>query len=169
MGKREQTSVVRAAPSQNAKRHGLTAPVPSAHTLEIYREILNNPEQCAASYVTHKVARLAWEFAEAEAQVERTSAAERAHLFGGARADAVTIDDFKNVVLDVPAMREIVFSQTTDVAAAVAAAQEAAYWKAYWKEADLLKRYRREAETRRKKAQAAYTKALVEDDPNLPG
>ena len=51
----------------------------------------------------------------------------------------------------------------------VAAAQEAAFWKAYWKKADLLKRYRREAETRRKKAQAAYTKALVADDPYPPG
>ncbi|KKL82116.1 hypothetical protein LCGC14_1988000, partial [marine sediment metagenome] len=52
---------------------------------------------------------------------------------------------------------------------ALSAAQEAAYWKVYWKKADLLKRYRREAETRRKKAQAAYTKALVADDPYPPG
>ncbi len=169
MDKRGQTGVAPADPSQNARKHGVTAPVPTEHTLAIYREVLNNPEQCAASYATHKVTRLAWEFAEAEAHVERTSTAERAHLFGAARADAVTNDDFRKVVLDVPAMREIVFSQTVDVAAAVAAAQEAAYWKVYWKKADLLKRYRREAETRRKKAQAAYTKALVADDPYPPG
>lgn len=133
MDKRDQTEAARADPSQNARRHGLTAPVPTQQTLTIYREILNNPEQCAASYANPKVTRLAWEFAEAEAQVKRTSAAEREHLFGSARADAVTNDDFRKVVLDVPTLREIVFSQTTDVAAAVAAAQEAAYWKAYWK------------------------------------
>ena len=168
MGKRDRTETAPADPSQNARRHGLTAPVPSAQTLEIYREILNNPKQCAASYVTHKVSRFAWELAEAEAQVERTSAAEREHLFGSAGADAVAIEDFRQVVLDVPVMREIVFSQAANIAAAVAAAQEAAYWKAYWKEADLLKRYRREAETRRRKALATYTKALVEDDPYPP-
>ena len=168
MDKRDRDRAAPADPSQNARKHGLTAPVPTQHTLTIYREILNNPEQCAASYVTYKVNRLAWEFAEAEALVERASAAEREHLFGSARADAVTIDDFRKVVLDVPAMREIVLSQTVDVAAAVAAAQEAAYWKAYWEKADLLKRYRREAETRRRKAQAAYTKALVADDPYPP-
>ena len=168
MDKRDRDRAAPADPSQNARKHGLTAPVPTQHTLTIYREILNNPEQCAASYVTYKVNRLAWEFAEAEALVERASAAEREHLFGSARADAVTIDDFRKVVLDVPAMREIVLSQTVDVAAAVAAAHEAAYWKAYWKKADLLKRYRREAETRRRKAQAAYTKALVADDPDPP-
>ena len=169
MDKRGKNGVAPADPSQNARKHGLTARVPSEHTLTIYREILNNPEQCAACYVTYKVNRLAWELAEAEAQVERTSATEREHLFGAARADAVTVDDYRKVVLDVPAMQEIVFSQTTDIAAAVAAAQEAAFWKAYWKKADLLKRYRREAETRRKKAQAAYTKALVADDPYPPG
>ncbi|MFG6511673.1 MULTISPECIES: hypothetical protein [unclassified Sulfitobacter] len=164
MDKRDRDRAAPADPSQNARKQGLTAPVPTQHTLTIYREILNNPEQCAASYVTYKVNRLAWEFAEAEALVERASAAEREHLFGSARADTVTIDDFRKVVLDVPAMREIVLSQTVDVAAA----QEAAYWKAYWKKADLLKRYRREAETRRRKAQAAYTKALVADDPCPP-
>lgn len=169
MDKRDKTGGARSDPSQNARRHGLTAPVPSEQTLKIYREILNNPEQCAASYVTHEVTRLAWALADAEARVERASAAEREHLFGGARADAVTIDDFRQVVLDVPAMREIVLSQTVDVATAVAAAQEAAFWKAYWKKADLLKRYRREAETSRKKAQAAYIKALVKDDPYPPG
>ena len=137
MDKRGENGAAPVDPSQNARKHGLTAPVPTQHTLTIYREILNNPEQCAASYATHKVTRLAWEFAEAEAQVEHTSAAEREHLFGAARADAVTVDDFRNVVLDVPAMQEIVFSQTTDVAAAFAAAQEAAFWKAYWKKADL--------------------------------
>ena len=165
MDKRDQYGAAPADPSQNARRHGLTAPVPTQQTLTIYREILNNPEQCAASYATHKVTRLAWELGECEAHVERANAAERAHLFGGTKADAATLEDFRKVVLDVPAMREIVFSQATDIAAAVAAAQEAAYWKSYWKEADLLKRYRREAETKRRKALAAYTKALVKDDP----
>ncbi|MEP1592160.1 hypothetical protein [Sulfitobacter sp.] len=169
MDERSQTEAAPVDPSQNARRHGLTAPVPSEHALAIYREILNNPGQCAASYATHRVSRLAWECAEAEAQVECASAAEREHLFGSARAETVTIDDIRKVVLDVTTMRGIAFSQAVDVATAVAAAQEAAYWKAYWKKADLLKHYRREAETRRKKAQAAYIKALVGDDPYPQG
>ncbi|NKX41409.1 hypothetical protein HGG71_07985, partial [Rhodobacteraceae bacterium R_SAG2] len=88
MDKRGRPKAARVDPLQNARRHGLTAPVPSAHTLTIYREILTNPKQCPARYVAHKVTRLASDFAETEAHVERTRAAECEHLFGGVRADA---------------------------------------------------------------------------------
>ncbi|MFD2741486.1 hypothetical protein ACFSUD_18090 [Sulfitobacter aestuarii] len=117
------------------------------------------------SYATHEVTRLGWELAECEAQVARTLAAEREHLFGPSRPGNSRAGNPRDADLDSETMRDIVLSDTADIAGAVAVAKEAAYWR----KANLLQRYRREAERRRRKAQFAYCAALVADDPDPHG
>ncbi|MHA7876444.1 hypothetical protein [Roseivivax sp.] len=119
------------------------------------------------SHVTNEVHRLAYVWAEAEARVERATAAERAHLFGrfshaeiraqGGEIFAPVAQD----VLSVEALREIVLSDAPDIAGRVVAAQEAAFWR----RADLLARYRREAETARRRALLLYARAVQADNP----
>ncbi|QFS84809.1 hypothetical protein [Roseivivax sp. THAF197b] len=154
-------------PAQNARRHGLTAPACPNDALAHYRLILGNARRTRASYATDEVDRLAYMLAEAEARVERATAAERAHLFGRfshAGIQAQGGDVFEPVaedVLSVEVLRQIVLSDGPDIAQRVAAAQESAFWR----RADLLARYRREAETARRRTLCAYARALEAEDP----
>lgn len=116
-------------PAQNARRHGLTAPACPNDALAHYRLILGNARRTRASYATDEVDRLAYMLAEAEARVERATAAERAHLFGRfshAGIQAQGGDVFEPVaedVLSVEVLRQIVLSDGPDIAQRVAAAQ----------------------------------------------
>ncbi|SIT05985.1 hypothetical protein SAMN05421759_1139 [Roseivivax lentus] len=132
-----------------------------------YRLILNEPERVPASYATHDIDRHAFLLAECEARLARAIAAERSFLCGrfaqaqiqGAGEAGEASGEF--MTLNVEDLRAIIASETRDIAARVAAQRE----RAFWREAGKLQRYRREAETARRRALKAYTKALLEAEP----
>jgi len=150
-------------PSQNARRHGLATPVSHDETLAIYRELVDNSERVGASFVTDEIDRLLWAYAETEAQVARALRAERAHLFGRMPGT----DRLKNsggegdgevpMVLSGEMLKEIVLSDSSDDIEMLA---EKAREKMFREHADKLRRYRREAETRRRKALRVYLRAV---------
>ena len=65
---------------QNARTHGLTQPPDKAHILRWYRLIQNDPTAELRDALKFRGARAALALAEAEAHLERTRDAERAHL-----------------------------------------------------------------------------------------
>jgi hypothetical protein len=157
----EKASVRRA--SQNARRHGLATSVPHDETLAIYRELLDNPKRTGASFVTEEIDRLLWVYAETEAQVARALRAERAHIFG--RMPGTDLPSHSEgegaekdpMVLSVRALKEIVLSDSSgDIETLAEKVRE----KMFQGHADKLRRYRREAETRRRKALRTYLRAV---------
>ncbi|MCE0506908.1 hypothetical protein LR948_16170 [Roseivivax sp. GX 12232] len=137
--------------------------------LSFYRLILRNPSAMPVSYATDETNRFAWRLAECEAQVDRATAAERAHFFGrfahtvvrttAGDADATSSGD----LLQTEELQQIIAADSPDMAQLVHLARE----NAFWREAHRLQRYRREAETARRRALRDYLRA-AEAEPCDP-
>lgn len=67
--------------AQNARRHGLTTPPPWDQVTLWYRVVTNDPQAQPVPHSIDPYERRALRLAEAEAQVARTTMAERDHLF----------------------------------------------------------------------------------------
>jgi hypothetical protein len=67
--------------AQNARRHGLTAPPPWDQVARWYRVVTSDPQAQPVPHSIDPYERSALRLAEAEAHVARTTMAERDHLF----------------------------------------------------------------------------------------
>jgi hypothetical protein len=100
------SSAGRRRSSQNARRHGLTAPPPWDDVAKWFRLILDDPDAAPDPMEREGRLRVALRLAEAEAQLERCNQTESAHLLRmteRARDDAgLSIDETLNRVIKDP-------------------------------------------------------------------